>query len=119
MCSSCINAGKPWTLFAQGVDQVFDLSNEIARVLTQRDPEDTVAKGLPDTWVVAEGPCHCGFPIAASTTECCCDRYKSLTFAIQQHLYQAIKFVEARHEVGRQVLYHEWSPHVLRSGVFA
>src|SRR6266568_794822 len=118
MRSGCINAGKPWTLFAQCVDQVFDPSNDIARILTERDPEDTVTKGLPDTWVVAESPCHRGFPIATSTAECCRDRNKPLTFAIQQHLYQAIKLVVARHGVGRQILRHEWPLHMLRGGAF-
>src|SRR5689334_5100676 len=104
MCSGSVNAGKPWTLFAQGVDEVFDLSNEIARVLAKCDPEDTVAKGLPYTWVVAESPCHCGFPISASATQRCRDRDKSLPCAVQQHLYQAIKLMGARYEVGRQIL---------------
>ena len=46
MRGGCINTGKPWTLFAQGVDQVFDLSNQVARVLAERDPYPVRADGL-------------------------------------------------------------------------
>src|SRR6266702_3411758 len=118
MRSGCINAGKPWTLFVQSVDQVFDPSNEIARILTERDPVATVTKCFPDTRVVAESPCHCRFPIAASTAERCRDRDESFTFAIQQQLYQAIKLVGAWHKVGRQFLHHEWPTHMLPGCAF-
>ncbi len=86
--SSRINAGEAWSLTAQGIDQVFHFADQVAWVLTEGDPEDTVIKGLLNAFVMAEGFRHGGFAVATRTTQRGGDRNRLLPLLVKHFANQ-------------------------------
>ena len=85
----------------KGIDQVFHFADQVAWVLTEGDPEDTVIKGLLDAFVMAEGFRHGGFAVATRTAQSGGDGNRLLPTPVKHFGDQCVVFLRTRHKVRR------------------